>query len=128
MRVLSLRLLPGRFAVCRLPPDLPPPAWIPDAAEFISVTRTARELSVAAPEGAVPAGVKQERGWRVFEFEGPFEFTVTGILAAAADPLRDAGIGIFAVSTFDTDYLMVKHDDLERAVAALQGAGHTVDQ
>lgn len=83
---------------------------------------------MVAPEDSVPADVKQERGWRVFEFEGPFEFTLTGILAAAADPLRDAGIGIFAVSTFDTDYLMVKQDDLDRAIAALEGAGHTVDQ
>ncbi len=124
-RHVNLRLLEGRYAVCRLAPGADVSAWA-RAGEFCSITRTAAELSVVCAEGAAPAGAKREGGWRVFEVEGPLGFTLTGILAAVADPLARAGVSIFAVSTFDTDYVMVKEENLEKSVRALGEAGHGV--
>jgi len=122
--VSELRLLAGRFAVCRLAVDARVPEWA--AGDFSSVTRTPDELSAVCREDAVPDGVKCERGWRVFQVAGPLEFSLTGVLAAIAGPLADAGVSIFAISTFDTDYVLVKDEVLAKAVEALKGAGHRV--
>lgn len=124
-RQINLRLLEGRYAVCRLEPREDVSAWA-CGGEFCSITRTAAELSVVCAAGAAPAGAKCERGWRVFEVEGPLHFALTGILAAIAQPLARAGVSIFAVSTYDTDYVMVKEENLEKAVRALGAAGHGV--
>ena len=123
--LLTLTLLEVRLAVCSLDADAEVPRWATAASPF-SVTRTADELSVVCPEGLVPDGVRCEKGWHVFELEGPFEFTEVGILSAVAAPLAEAGVGIFAVSTFDTDYVLVKEERLGAAVAALRGRGHEV--
>lgn len=124
---LTLQLIPGEFAVCRLPATAPVPAWA-GSAVFSSITRTADELSIMCPAGQVPAGVKHEAGWRLLKFAGPFDFGVVGILASVAAPLAAAAISALAVATFDTDYLLVKTDRLEAAVLALTAAGHTVRQ
>jgi hypothetical protein len=88
------------------------------------VTRTADELSIVCDEAAPPDGPRVERGWRAFKFGGPFPFEATGILASVAAPLAAAGVGIFALSTFDTDYVMVKEAQLDPAVRSLRAAGH----
>jgi len=77
-------------------------------------------------EGLAPEGTKCESGWRIFQVAGPLEFSLTGILAAIAAPLANAGVSIFAISTFDTDYVLVKEENLARAVEALRGAGQHV--
>jgi ribosomal protein S18 acetylase RimI-like enzyme len=123
--VLTLTLLEEQLAVCRLDAAAEVPGWA-TAGPLFSVTRTADELSVVCPEGLVPDGVKCEKGWRVFELEGPFEFSEVGILSAVAAPLAEAGVGIFAVSTFDTDYVLVKEERVGVAADALQGQGHEV--
>jgi hypothetical protein len=129
-RPLSLVVLPGSYAVCRLSlgePMLGEP--MPDAAlpgDFVSVTRTRDEVSVVCHEQQAPAGANVEAGWRCLKVEGPLDFALTGVLAALAAPLAEAGVSIFAVSTYDTDYLLVKAEALERAVAALETAGHRV--
>ncbi len=122
---LTLSLLEGRFAVCRLAPGEEVPAWAGGGA-FTSVTRTRDELSVVCAEGAVPEGIRSEGGWRVFQVEGPLDFALTGVLASVAAPLAGAGVSIFAVSTFNTDYVMVREENVERAIAALGAAGHRV--
>ncbi len=122
---LNLSLLSGRFAVCRLPPDSLIPPWA-YRGQICSVTITADELSVICSEGSVPAEVQHQGGWACLKLQGPFEFTLTGILASILNPLRDSGIGIFATSTYDTDYVMVPGDRLEEALRALANAGHTV--
>jgi len=122
---LTLLLLEGRLAVCRLAPGDEVPAWASDGA-FTSVTRTRDELSVVCAEAAVPEGIRSEGGWRVFRMEGPLDFGMTGILASVAVPLAGAGVSIFAVSTFDTDYVLVKEGEVPRAIAALRVAGHRV--
>lgn len=124
-RELRLSLLAGTLAICRLDPGAPHPAWA-DAPGFRSITRTEEELSVVCDERAVPAGVKAERGWRALKLRGPIPFAETGILAALARPLAEAKIGIFAVSTYDTDYVLVKEGDLDAARAALAAAGHEI--
>lgn len=123
---LTLTTLDERLAVCRLAPDSELPAWATTSAKLFSVTRTAEELSVVCPEAAVPEGVECEKNWRVFELAGPFEFSMVGVLVSVAGPLAEAGVGIFAVSTFDTDYVLVKEEKLDRAITALRERGHEV--
>ena len=89
-----------------------------------TVTRTAVELSVVCPDGTVPAGARAERRWAVLALEGPFPFDLVGVLAAFLVPLAEAGVGIFALSTFDTDYVLVKRERLGAALEALSAAGH----
>ncbi|HEU4883847.1 MAG TPA: ACT domain-containing protein [Longimicrobium sp.] len=122
---LSLSVLPDTLAVCRLAPDADVPAWA-WTGEPASVTRTRDELSIVCAMHAVPHGVRAEGGWRCLKVDGPLDFALTGILAALTALLAAAGIPLFAVSTFDTDYLLVKADTLGRAVEALRGAGHSV--
>jgi hypothetical protein len=124
-RSLRLEVVPGAYAVCRLGPADPFPGWAASGL-FVSVTRTDAELSVVCPEGAVPAGVRAEPGWRCLRVVGPLGFGMTGVLASLAGPLASSGVSIFVVSTYDTDYLMVQERDLERGKDALERAGHAV--
>jgi hypothetical protein len=123
MGSLRFSVVPGTFAVLRLAPDaaVPPGVLVPP---FHSVTRTPSELSVVCPDEAVPQGARAERGWAILALEGPFPFELTGILASILVPLAEARVGIFALSTFDTDYVLVKRDRLGEALAALAAAGH----
>jgi hypothetical protein len=123
MRTMRFSVAPGSFAVLRLAPDASVPAGVL-VPPFHSVTRTAAELSVVCPDEAVPEAARAERGWALLALEGPFPFELTGILASILVPLADAGVGIFALSTFDTDYVLVKHVQLAAALAALAAAGH----
>ena len=124
-RRLPLLVLDGAFAVCRLGNTSPLPPWAA-AGGFFSLTRTADELSVVCAEAAVPEGVRCERGWRCLRVAGTIDFSVVGVLAALTAALAAAGASVFAISTFDTDYLLVKENDLARALAALRRAGHVV--
>jgi hypothetical protein len=124
-RSLTLELVTGSFAVCRLAASDPVPAWA-GAGPFVSVTRTDAELSIVCVEEGLPSGVASERGWRCLRVRGPLGFGVTGILASLAAPLAGSGVSIFVVSTYDTDYLLVPERDLERAKSALERAGHAV--
>jgi hypothetical protein len=104
--------------------DVPPWAIAPG---FFSITRTPDELSIVTAQDAPPTGILHEPGWRCLKLAGQFDFALTGILASLATPLADAGVGIFAISTYNTDYVLVKQADLTQAVAALQAAGHRVN-
>jgi RimJ/RimL family protein N-acetyltransferase len=123
---LELLAVPGTFAVCKLPAGEPLPAWA-TAGDFFCVTRTADELSVVCRADAVPAGVACEGGWKGLRVAGAMPFTLVGVLAALTGPVAAAGVGVFAFSTFDTDYLLVKATDWAKAVTALRGAGHVID-
>ena len=120
---LNLDVLSGVFAICRLEPSSTIPAWALGG-DFISVVRTPDELSIVCPQENVPPEIRCDRNWRCLKVEGPLDFALTGILASLATPLAQAGISIFAVSTYDTDYLLVK--DLERAITVLSQAGHQI--
>lgn len=120
---LNFSVLPGRFAVSRLAAETPIPDWI-HSGPFSCVSRTSDELSVVSLAASVPTEVQSEKDWICLKLLGPFPFQLTGILASFLDPLAEANIPIFAVSTFDTDYILVKEDDQERALETLLEAGH----
>lgn len=121
---LRLSTLTETLAICRLPPDATLPSWPRGA--FTSVTRTAYELSIVCDDDAPPLDVQAEHGWRGVKVEGPIPFEVTGVAAALVTPLAAAGISVFLVATFDTDYLLVKADRFPEAVDVLRAAGHDV--
>jgi uncharacterized protein len=127
MAALKLIVPPDSYAVCKLPPSEAPPAWAM-AGPFSSVSHTASELSIVCCERDVPPDIKAERGFRCLRVAGHLEFSLVGILASLLDPLARAGIPVFVVSTFDTDYLLVKSASLDRAVLALREAGHAVQE
>ena len=116
---LTLGLLAGQFAVCRLAPGSALPGWLGWSEELVSVTATAEEVSIVCPAGRVPADVRAERDWRAFVVEGPLDFALVGILAKLSGALAEAGVSLFAISTYDTDYLLVREAKLEAATAAL---------
>jgi hypothetical protein len=122
----TLLLLDGTFAVCKLEPAVPIPPWA-TADEIFSITRTADELSIVCRQDAVPEGILCERDWRCWRVAGTIPFAVVGVLASLTAPLAEAGISVFAISTFDTDYLLVKAEDLGRAVEFLRRQGHTIE-
>lgn len=124
---LTIAVFEGSYAICRLEPDAAVPQWA-GTGRFVSLTRTRKELSIVCEEPAVPAEVHAERGRRLMQIEGTLAFTLTGVLASVAAPLAEAGISIFAVSTYDTDYLLVSDGDLARAEQVLERAGHAVRQ
>lgn len=149
-RRFELTLLPERFAISRLAADSPIPSWATQG-PFFSVTRTGEELSVVCELSRVPIGVQSQpgwprtdlkpnglgaspigaepvRGWRVFKVHGPFVLSEIGVLSALAAPLAEAKISLFALSTFDTDYLLVASETLSAAIAALERAGHTINR
>jgi len=122
---LQLIVLPDLYTICRLDKDVPVPEWASSGA-FLSITRTCDELSIVCQEWLVPEGVRCERGWRCLGVAGTMDFSMIGVVASLVTPLAEAGVSVFVVSTYDSDYLLVKADDLERASAALRAAGHTV--
>ncbi len=124
-RSLELTLLRERFAVCRLAPDATTPLWAAGG-NFYSVTRTAEELSVIVEESRLPTGVTSQPGWRVFQVRGLFAFSEIGVLASLTGPLAAKDVGVFVISTFDTDYLLVSEKQLANAITALEQAGHTI--
>ena len=124
---MELDLHATLLAVCRLPAADAVPAWADQVFQpLVSITRTAEELSVVLPQAEVPRGVQTEPGWRALSVRGPLPFHLTGILASLAVPLAEAGIPIFALSTHDTDWLLVGHAHVGDACAALEDAGHQV--
>jgi len=121
---LKLEVQEGTYGVCRLPAGSPVPRWI--EGKLTSVTRTDDELSVVCQEDKIPGEIQCEKGWRAMKVLGPLDFSLVGVLASLAAPLAKAGISIFALSTFDTDYLLVKKENIEAAAKALTASGHTV--
>lgn len=117
--------VPGRFAVCKLAHDAPIPPWA-IAEGFFSITRTTDELSIVCLQDHVPNGEKCERDWRCIRVAGSMAFTEIGVLASLITPLAQAEISVFTISTFDTDFLLVKESDFERSVVELQQAGHSI--
>lgn len=120
-----LTLLPSPMALCRLAPDAKIPNWVEDAS-LLSITRTNDELSIICDAHLVPTNVQAEGGWRAMKMIGPLEFTMVGVLAAILNPLAEAQVSILAISTYDTDYILVTDPDLRTALTALQEAGHQV--
>ena len=124
MPALTLSLLEATYATCRLPAGaaVTPPSPGP----FSLLVQAAEETTLVCPLDQVPFEAKVDAGWRCFRIDQSFDFSTPGILASVLEPLAKAGIGIFAASTFSTDYVLVKAGDVERAVETLQAAGHHI--
>jgi hypothetical protein len=122
---LTLTAIPDRLTVCRLAPDADLPAWA-TTGRFWSITRTPDELSIVVAKGYVPDNVRTHDAWCALKVAGPIPLSAVGILAGVAGPLGRAGISLFAISTFDTDYILVAAERLEEARLALSEAGHIV--
>jgi len=120
-----LTLLNGRFAICRLDAGSDVPRWAVGGA-FSSVTRTDDELSIVCEEARLPSGLAAERGWRCLRVAGPLAFSEIGVLSSLTGALAEAQVSVFAISTYDTDYLLVREADADPAVVALRSAGHEV--
>ena len=123
----KLELLPDINAVCRLDKNAPVPDWA-TLGPFCSIPRTAHELSVVCPDAQVAGGVKKESGWKVLMVQGPLDFSLTGVLASLTGPLVREGVSVFALSTYDTDYLLVKEEQLEKAIQVLGTEGYDVEE
>jgi hypothetical protein len=123
---LPLEVLPDTLAICRLPAGAPLPAWSTRASAFVTVSRTPDELSITAVQREVPENVRCERDYRALRVRGTLPPDLVGILLSIAAPLAEAGLSIFAISTYDTDYVLVQGRDLPAAIDALRSAGHDV--
>jgi hypothetical protein len=125
---LRLEVLHVHLQVCRLNHDAPIPSWLPrTSSPLTAIVRTDDELSIVCPAAEVPADVHHDGPWRALRVAGKLDLTLVGVLAGLTTALADAGVSVLAVSTFDTDHLLVRADDLGTAVAALRGAGHVVE-
>ena len=126
MKELEFSVLPERFAICRLAPNEVTPDWV-FSTPFWSITRTDDELSLIAREESVPPNWKTDRGWRcLFKVLGPINSSLTGVLASLSMPLAQAGVSICAISTYDTDYLLMRSGDFDKAKEVLAGHGHGI--
>lgn len=123
---LSLEIMPERMTVCRLDASAPLPGWL-DGSAFYSITRTQEELSLVCHEALTPPGIKCESGWRCFRVQGALDFSEIGIMFSLTQPLAINDVSVFVISTFDTDYFLVKEKDLATAIDALTVAGHNID-
>jgi uncharacterized protein len=122
---VKLRLLDGAYGVARLGASDAIPAWA-DGSGFVSISRTDDELSIVCPQDRIPLDARADRDWSCFKLQGPFAFDETGIVLSVISPLSTQGIGIFVVSTFDGDHVLVKEADLEAARRLLTRAGHAL--
>lgn len=123
---LNFAVVEGKYGVCRLDKDSRIPDWAYQSV-FFSLTKTFGELSVVCSQESIPEDIKCERDWKILKVEGILDFSLTGILASISNTLAKAGISIFAVSTYDTDYVLVKDMDFKDAIEALKQAGFGVE-
>ena len=122
----TVELIDGDYAICKLPPSDPIPHWA--NAAFCVFVRSADELAVLCEQKLIPSGVGCEAGWKLLKLRGPFEFSAIGVLVSILEPLATANISILAYSSFDTDYILVKREQLPRTCLVLEQAGHTVEE
>ena len=113
----------GPYAIVRLATDAVMPEWATKG-EFSSISRSAAELSVVCPAENLPRGVDTQHHWQCFKLEGPFAFSLTGVLLSFIEPLSSRGIPIFAISTYDTDYVLIQEEFMGAALSILDEAGH----
>ena len=126
-RSFELSLLAETFTICHLAAGAAVPEWATQG-QFFSITRTSEELSVIAETVLIPERLRTEVSWRVMKVHGPFDLSEVGVLASLVTPLAAAGVSVFTISTFDTDYLLVQSIQLLEALTTLRNAGHTVHQ
>jgi Uncharacterized conserved protein len=123
--ILTMSILENKFGVCRFDPSNLIPDWA-QVGDFFSITRTSDELSVVCLQDNIPDDIQCEMDWRILKVEGPLDFSLTGILASISKILAQHKISIFAISTYDTDYILVREKNLDGAVLALRQENYIV--
>jgi hypothetical protein len=126
-RQLQLSLLKDLYGICKFPSDSSIPEWALDES-LCSITRSKKELTVVCPQGIIPANTEYDSDWRCFRIDGSFDFNQIGVISSLAEPLAEAGVSIFVISTYDTDYILVKEEKVEQAVNVLTDNGHLVSR
>jgi uncharacterized protein len=125
---LDITLLPERFAVCRMDPGTPPPAWATRAA-FSALVRTPEELCIVCPERDAPSRVKKVVGWRALRLAGTIDHTgESGVLLTVVEPLARAGVPVFPVTSFYSGYVLVHEPHVEQALTTLRAWGHAIHE
>jgi hypothetical protein len=123
---MNFTLLSNRYAICKFAEGLPLPEWVYSSG-FYSITRTKDELSVVAVQtDSVSEDIICSRDWRIFKVAGPMDLSLVGIISEISGTLRNKDIPVFVISTFDTDYILVKQKDLDCAISALHEKGHNL--
>ncbi len=115
---LSLLVMPDKIAICQMDKDAIIPSWA-TSDSFFAIVKTDDELSVVCSASSVPDGVKSDKEWRAFKVEGTLDFSLIGVIASLSNPLAAAKISIFVISTFNTDYFLVKNVDCDKAITVL---------
>jgi hypothetical protein len=124
-KILTMKLLKDKYGVCRLDKTELIPEWSKNS-DFFSITKTGDELSIVCSETSIPNDIKCEKDWRILMVQGPLDFSLIGILSSISTVLAQNGISIFAISTYDTDYILIKNKDLDNAIEALIKEGYEV--
>ncbi|WP_298839585.1 ACT domain-containing protein [Clostridium sp.] len=124
-KILTMKVLAEKFGVCRLNKNALIPEWV-GASNFYSVTKTSDELSIVCSQASIPSDIKCEKDWRILKIEGPLEFSLIGILSSISTILAKEGISIFAISTYDTDYILVKEKDIDNAINTLSNERYEI--
>lgn len=124
-KILTMKLLKEKYGVCRLDKNELIPEWA-QKGDFFSITKTKDELSIVCSQNNIPANIKCEKEWRILKIEGPLDFSLIGILSSISSILAQRRISIFAISTYDTDYILVKESDIDNAIEVLMKEGYEV--
>ena len=124
-RQLKISLLKDKYGICTLPNDAPIPDWVSNES-LASITRTDKELTIVCRQDIIPSELKSDLNWRCFKIDGSFDLNQIGVISSISSPLADAGISIYVISTYDTDYFLVKEDNLEQTISTLSNSGHSI--
>jgi hypothetical protein len=124
-RQLKLSLLKDKYAICTLPKDAPIPDWALTQS-LISITRSEKELTIVCRQDIIPSEPQSDLNWRCFRIDGSFDLNQIGVISSISSPLADAGVSIYVISTYDTDYFLVKENNLDKTISTLSNSGHSV--
>ncbi|MBX4261975.1 ACT domain-containing protein [Clostridium estertheticum] len=124
-KILTMKLLNEKFSVCRLNKNEQIPEWVKNSS-FYSISKTSDELSIVCSQDIIPSNIKCEKDWRILKVEGPLDFSLIGIISSISTILALKRISIFAVSTYDTDYILVKNKDIDNTILALSNERYEI--
>jgi len=124
-RQLQLSLLKDKYGICTLPNNAPIPDWALTQS-LASITRTEKELTIVCRREILPSQYQSDLNWRCFKIDGSFDLNQIGVISSISSPLADAGISIYVISTYDTDYFLIQEQDLEKTISVLSSSGHAI--
>jgi len=124
-RQLQLSLLKDKYGICTLPNNAPIPDWALTQS-LASITRTEKELTIVCRREILPSQYQSDLNWRCFKIDGSFDLNQIGVISSISSTLADAGISIYVISTYDTDYFPIQQQDLEQTISVLSNSGHSI--